>query len=67
VRPVHRLARGATLGDRDVIETYVAGAAGSALGLGWLLRKAQTGGVQLYVMVVVVGAAAVALAAGLAT
>jgi NADH-quinone oxidoreductase subunit L len=66
VRPVRRLASAATLGDRDVIETYVAGASGSTRGLGWLLRRTQTGVVQTYLMVVVVGAVAVAVAAGLA-
>jgi NADH-quinone oxidoreductase subunit L len=64
VRPVRRLALLARAGDRDVIETYVAGAAASARGLGGLLRRSQQGGVQRYLLVVVVGAAAVAVLAG---
>ncbi len=66
VRPVRRLARVVRAGDRDVIDAYVEGAAASTRGLGWLLRMAQTGNVQLYLMVVVVGAAVVAVAAGVA-
>ena len=50
--------------DRDVIDAYVAGAAASARGLGWLLRRTQTGSIRVYLTVVVVGAAAVAVAAG---
>jgi len=66
VRPVRRLAVAAGIGDRDVIETYVEGASGSARGLGWLLGRTQTGAVQTYLMVVVVGAVAIAVVAGLA-
>jgi NADH-quinone oxidoreductase subunit L len=64
VRPVRRLALLARAGDRDVIETYVEGAAASVRGLGTLLRRTQHGGVQRYLLVVVVGAAAVAVLAG---
>ena len=64
VRPVNRLAILARAGDRDVIDAYADGAAASTRGLGGLLRRAQNGSVQGYLMVVVVGAAAVAVAAG---
>ena len=64
VRPVNRLAILARAGDRDVIDAYADGAAASTRGLGWLLRRAQNGSVQGYLMVVVVGAAAIAVAAG---
>jgi NADH-quinone oxidoreductase subunit L len=64
VRPVRRLAVVVRAGDRDVIDAYADGAAASTRGMGWLLRKAQNGGVQGYLMVVVVGAAAIAVAAG---
>jgi NADH-quinone oxidoreductase subunit L len=52
------------INDRDVVDAYAESAAGSARGLGWVLRLAQNGNVQAYLMVVVVGAAAVAVAAG---
>jgi NADH-quinone oxidoreductase subunit L len=65
VRPVNGLARLVRAGDRDVIDAYADGAAASARGLGWVLRRAQTGSVQAYLMVVVVGAAALAVAAGM--
>ena len=61
---MNRLAILARAGDRDVIDAYADGAAASTRGLGWLLRRAQNGSVQGYLMVVVVGAAAVAVAAG---
>jgi NADH-quinone oxidoreductase subunit L len=64
VRPVRRLAQLVRAGDRDVIDGYADGAGASARGLGGLLRLAQTGNVQTYLMVVVVGAAAVAVVAG---
>ncbi|HET6700144.1 MAG TPA: NADH-quinone oxidoreductase subunit L [Nocardioidaceae bacterium] len=66
VRPVGWLARGARGGDRDVIEAYVDGAGATARGAGRLLRLAQNGNVQGYLMVVVVGAAALAVLAGAA-
>ena len=65
VRPVRGLASAVRISDRDVIETYVEGAGVTTRGLGRLLRRAQTGAVQGYLMVVVVGAAAIALVAGL--
>ena len=64
VRPVNRLAILVRAGDRDVIDAYANGAGASARGIGWLLRLTQNGNVQGYLMVVVVGAAALALAAG---
>jgi NADH-quinone oxidoreductase subunit L len=47
-----------------VIDAYANAASASTRGLGWVLRTAQNGNVQGYLMVVVVGAAALALAAG---
>jgi NADH-quinone oxidoreductase subunit L len=64
VRPVRRLATVVRAGDRDVIDAYADGAAASTRGVGWLLRRAQNGSVQGYLMVLVVGAAAIAVAAG---
>ena len=64
VRPVRWLAVLVRAGDRDVIDAYADGAAASARGVGGLLRRTQTGSVQAYLMVVVVGAAAIAIAAG---
>ncbi|HZJ06026.1 MAG TPA: NADH-quinone oxidoreductase subunit L [Nocardioidaceae bacterium] len=65
VRPVRRLALLVRAGDRDVVDAYADGAGASARGLGWVLRRAQNGNVQGYLMVVVLGAAALAVAAGL--
>ena len=67
VRPVRRLAQLVRASDRDVIDGYADGAGASARGLGGLLRLAQSGNVQTYLMVVVVGAAAVAIVAGAVT
>ncbi|MGZ8737208.1 MAG: NADH-quinone oxidoreductase subunit 5 family protein [Nocardioides sp.] len=64
VRPVRRLAVVVRAGDRDVVDGYVSGVGASVRGLGRLLRMAQTGNVQTYLMVVVVGATALAVAAG---
>jgi NADH-quinone oxidoreductase subunit L len=64
VRPVNRLAEVVRAGDRDVIDAYADGAGATARGLGWTLRMAQNGNVQGYLMVVVVGATALAVAAG---
>jgi NADH-quinone oxidoreductase subunit L len=66
VRPVRLLARAVRAGDRDVVDAYADGAGSSARGLGWALRRAQTGNVHTYLMVVVVGACALAVAAGAA-
>ena len=67
VRPVRRLALVVRAGDRDVIDGYADGAGASARGVGGLLRLAQNGNVQTYLMVVVVGATAVAVLAGVAS
>ncbi len=64
VRPVRWLATLVRANDRDVIEGYADGTGFAARGLGWLLRQAQNGNVQTYLMVVVVGACAAAVAAG---
>jgi NADH-quinone oxidoreductase subunit L len=64
VRPVAHAALLVRQGDRDVVDAYAGGAGASARGLGWLLRRAQNGNVQAYLMVVVVGAVAVGVAAG---
>ncbi len=64
MRPVRWLAQLVRAGDRDVIDGYADGAGASARGIGGLLRLAQTGNVQTYLVVVVVGAAAVAVLAG---
>ena len=64
VRPIRFLARLVVASDRDVVDGYADGAGGTAKGLGGLIRLAQTGNVQTYLMVVVVGAAAAAVLAG---
>jgi NADH-quinone oxidoreductase subunit L len=64
VRPIRFLARLVVASDRDVVDGYADGAAGTAKGVGGLLRLAQTGNVQTYLMMVVVGAAAAAVLAG---
>ena len=64
VRPTRVLARVVKAGDRDVVQGWADGTGASVRGLGRLLRLAQSGDVQTYLMVVVVGAAAVAVAAG---
>jgi len=64
VGPVGRLAQVVRTGDRDVIDASADGAGASARGLGRVLRRTQSGDVQVYLMVVVVGAAALAVAAG---
>jgi NADH-quinone oxidoreductase subunit L len=64
VRPVGWLTRGVVAGDRDVIDTYAQAAGALPKGIGWLVRRPQTGNVQTYLMVVVVGAAVLAVIAG---
>ncbi len=64
VRPVEWLSRTVRAGDRDVIDRGADSAGAVTRGLGALVRRAQTGNVQTYLMVVVVGACAVAVAAG---
>ena len=64
VRPVRWLSRVVRASDRDVVDGYADGAGATARGVGGLLRRAQTGNVQTYLMVVVVGAAVAAVVAG---
>ncbi len=64
VRPVRGMAQAVRVSDRDVVDGWASGAAGGVRVLGGLLRRAQGGNVQAYVMVVVLGAVAVAVAAG---
>jgi NADH-quinone oxidoreductase subunit L len=64
VRPVRRAAVVVRAGDRDVVDGWASGAGAAVRGAGRLLRLGQTGNVQTYLMVVVVGAAALAVAAG---
>jgi NADH-quinone oxidoreductase subunit L len=68
VAPTRWLAGGVVAGDRDVVEPYVTGGAGTARGLGLVLRLAQNGNVQVYLSAVASGAllvgAAVVLAVG---
>ena len=66
VQPVQWMARVVRVGDRDVIDGYADGAGAAARGLGWVLRRGQAGNVQTYLRVVVVGACAVAVVAGVA-
>ena len=66
MQPVQWMARVVRVGDRDVIDGYADGAGIATRGVGWLFRRAQTGNVPTYLMVVVVGACAVAVAAGVA-
>ncbi|MFD7918865.1 NADH-quinone oxidoreductase subunit L [Streptomyces sp. NPDC059740] len=63
VRPVTAAARLVRLLDREVVETYVAGAARTPRLLGWAVRRAQTGNVQTYLGALVAGSLVVALAA----
>jgi NADH-quinone oxidoreductase subunit L len=53
--------RGVVAGDRDVVETYVDGAADAARGAGGLVRWAHAGRVRQYLAAVVVGAGALGL------
>ncbi len=64
VRPVLRLAQVVRAGERDVVDAYAEGTEASVRGVGRLLRRTQTGRVQSYLLVVVVGAVAVAVLAG---
>ncbi|HEX4977676.1 MAG TPA: proton-conducting transporter membrane subunit, partial [Nocardioides sp.] len=64
VRPVRFLASAVRVSDRDVVDGWASGAAGGVGVLGRVLRRAQGGNVQSYVLVVVLGAVAVAVAAG---
>jgi NADH-quinone oxidoreductase subunit L len=64
VRPTRFLSVLVRANDRDVIDAYADGTGATLRGFGWVLRLAQNGNVQAYLLVVVVGAAVVAVAAG---
>jgi NADH-quinone oxidoreductase subunit L len=64
VRPVLSAAALTVDTDRDVVEPYVLGSGAAAMLLGRLVRLAQTGRVQTYLTVVVLGVAAIAASAG---
>ncbi|MCW8219466.1 NADH-quinone oxidoreductase subunit L, partial [Streptomyces griseolus] len=63
VRPVQAAARLVRFLDREVVDTYVRGAAGTARGLGTLVRRAQTGNVQTYLGALLGGTLVLAIAA----
>nr|WP_223182779.1 MULTISPECIES: NADH-quinone oxidoreductase subunit L [unclassified Streptomyces] len=63
VRPVLAAASLVRFLDREVVDTYVRGAAGSAKGLGWLVRRAQTGNVQTYLSALLAGSVVLAVVA----
>ncbi|MEU9602970.1 NADH-quinone oxidoreductase subunit L [Streptomyces sp. NPDC048057] len=63
VRPVLAGARLVRFLDREVIDTYVRAAATGTNGLGWLVRRAQTGNVQTYVSALLAGTVVLVIAA----
>ncbi|WP_424891431.1 NADH-quinone oxidoreductase subunit L [Streptomyces sp. XH2] len=63
VRPTRAAARLARFLDREVVETYVRGAAGAPRLLGEAVRRAQTGNVQTYLSALFAGAVVLAVAA----
>ncbi|WP_030757333.1 NADH-quinone oxidoreductase subunit L [Streptomyces griseus] len=63
VRPVLGAASLVRFLDREVVDTYVRGAAGTAKGLGWLVRRAQTGNAQTYLGALLAGSVVLAIAA----
>ncbi|MEU9855408.1 NADH-quinone oxidoreductase subunit L [Streptomyces sp. NPDC047974] len=63
VRPVLGAASLVRFLDREVVDTYVSGAANTAKGLGWLVRRAQTGNVQTYLSALLAGSVVLAIAA----
>ncbi|MFG2330618.1 NADH-quinone oxidoreductase subunit L [Streptomyces sp. NPDC048604] len=63
VRPVVAAAGLVRFLDREVVDTYVNGAGSGTKGLGWLVRKAQTGNVQTYLSVLLAGSVVLAVAA----
>ncbi|MEU6928528.1 NADH-quinone oxidoreductase subunit L [Streptomyces sp. NPDC046385] len=63
VRPVLAAASLVRFLDREVVDTYVSGAAGSAKGLGRLVRRAQTGNVQSYLSALLAGSVVLAIVA----
>ncbi|WP_171167584.1 NADH-quinone oxidoreductase subunit L [Streptomyces sp. I05A-00742] len=63
VRPVRGAARLARFLDREVVETYVRGAASAPGLLGAAVRRAQTGNTQTYLSVLFAGSVVLAVAA----
>ncbi|MFE6100759.1 NADH-quinone oxidoreductase subunit L [Streptomyces laurentii] len=63
VRPVLAAATLVRFLDREVVETYVSGAGSGAKGLGWLVRRAQTGNVQTYLGALLAGSVVLAIVA----
>ncbi|MFF1507820.1 NADH-quinone oxidoreductase subunit L [Streptomyces sp. NPDC058326] len=63
VRPVLAAASLVRFLDREVVDTYVSAAGDSAKGLGWLVRRAQTGNVQTYLSALLAGSVVLAIAA----
>ncbi|MGW6389408.1 NADH-quinone oxidoreductase subunit 5 family protein [Streptomyces sp. NPDC055103] len=63
VRPVLAAASLVRFLDREVVDTYVSAAGNSAKGLGWLVRRAQTGNVQTYLSALLAGSVVLAIAA----
>ncbi|MEU7292073.1 NADH-quinone oxidoreductase subunit L [Streptomyces exfoliatus] len=63
VRPVLAAASLVRFLDREVVDTYVRAAGDSAKGLGWLVRRAQTGNVQTYLSALLAGSVVLAIAA----
>jgi NADH-quinone oxidoreductase subunit L len=61
VRPVLAAAELVRFLDRDVVETYVRGAAGTPRLLGALVRRAQTGNIQTYLSALLAGAVVLAV------
>ncbi|MFP8885736.1 NADH-quinone oxidoreductase subunit 5 family protein [Streptomyces mangrovi] len=65
VRPVLAAARLVRFLDREVVDTYVRGATGTARLLGAAVRRAQTGNVQSYLGLLLAGSLVLAVAAAL--
>ncbi|MFH9741879.1 NADH-quinone oxidoreductase subunit L [Streptomyces roseolus] len=63
IRPVVGAASLVRFLDREVVDTYVSGAANTAKGLGRLVRRAQTGNVQTYLSALLAGSVVLAIAA----
>ncbi|MFB7865098.1 NADH-quinone oxidoreductase subunit L [Streptomyces sp. NPDC056069] len=63
VRPVLAAASLVRFLDREVVDTYVRGAGDGAKGLGWLVRRAQTGNVQTYLSALLAGSVVLAIVA----
>ncbi|WP_338494447.1 NADH-quinone oxidoreductase subunit L [Streptomyces sp. SJL17-4] len=63
VRPVLAAASLVRFLDREVVDTYVRAAGTSAKGLGWFVRRAQTGNVQTYLSALLAGSVVLAIVA----